>query len=134
MSGRPDAISRVLLIDDSAVQGLLLQRQLAGFNIETCIVRTLAEAHQAITQTGEGMEAVFVELLLQEENGFEVAGELINRYRIPCVLLSSSGNETDHQWAEKLGIASVLLRPVSPAAMKRTLASLSSARLLPQAS
>lgn len=105
----------ILIVNDSSIQNALLGAVLrAGGYAVTC-AKTVAEARRVCEQ-GE-VELALVELLMYQDNGFEVAPLLNQVYKVPVVLLLSRRLEADLMWSATLGLQHFLYRPFSANAL-----------------
>lgn len=103
--------SYVLAVDDSPLQVAVLRSMLLAMHIE---LRTANNVAQCIPHIEAGVPLlVLVELMLDQDNGFQVCRKLLGKYPVACVLMTATGRDTDAAWAEKLGIKAVVSRPIS---------------------
>ncbi|MEX2366847.1 MAG: response regulator [Pseudohongiellaceae bacterium] len=114
------------LLNDSAFQRALLAEQLQAMGL------VLASAEQMdglwhILET-KAPAVVFLELLMFEGNGFMHGRRILDNFNVPCILLSSTGRETDARWADKLGISQTLQRPFTTLDLQNCLSRLGLAR------
>lgn len=100
---------RVLILDDSPLQILLLRRLLEALGFEVASAGTPAEARAQIAMRRPDL--LLVELLPGQGNGFEHGSLLMEAHGIPAILLSASGRGTDVLWARRLGFAHCLRCP-----------------------
>lgn len=109
---------RVLVVDDNAMNRLILRETLTAWGIVTeeaangpSALRTMEEA----LRDGRPFQLVLLDRKLGQGDGFDVAKEMrrMEGYRdIPILLLSSSEAIGDRDRAEEVGIREVLLKPI----------------------
>lgn len=84
---------RILIIDDDEKLCLLVQEYLGsmGYEVESAYTGT-----EGLKMAIEGhFQAVILDVMLPEMDGFEVLRELRTRSNIPVLMLTSRGDETD---------------------------------------
>lgn len=118
MSGRTGT---VLIINDSPVLALQLQRQLRVLDVPATPVDL---AHFRPLAANARLAIVDVQLL--KGNGFAVARELAGA-SCPVVLTSGTGRGTDIHWGIGAGARAVLTRPVSSLRLQEILDALAAA-------
>jgi len=103
---------RVLLIDDDTRLTAMLSDYLAaaGFQVES---RPTAERGLAALERG-GWDAVVLDLMLPDIEGFEVCRTIRGRSDIPILMLTARGEETDRVVGLELGADDYLAKPFSP--------------------
>lgn len=121
------ATPKVLVVNDSPLLAAELQQMLAGLGLEAV---TLHEPELAPALAVDAA-AVFIEIQLLHDNGFQVARRVRAAAGCPVVLLSGSGRATDVEWAVRAGASAVLARPLLLEALHWTLEQIG---VLPQAS
>jgi two-component system sensor histidine kinase/response regulator len=121
---------RVLIVDDNAVNRLVLQQQLRVWKmrIGSCVsgieaLRTLHEAHSA----GDPYQIAILDYQMPEMDG-EMLGQAIKAdpliHDIPLIMLSSLGQEGDiRERLKKIGFAAYLVKPARQSELLDTLVS-----------
>lgn len=99
---------RALILNDSAVLSLVLERFLRGLGFRTSIVTVLPEQSELAA-----CDVVFMELLFRDQNGFRLVRRLRRCCRCPVILISGSGRRTDLAWGLRAGASTVISRPLS---------------------
>ena len=109
----------VLIVDDNAVNRLVLCKSLEIEGMITHAVASGAEALQWLSQ-GAGQlppcDIVLLDAQMPEMDGFAVAQHILKLPRcasLPMVMLSSAGMKGDAQRATEVGIAGYLTKPVA---------------------
>ncbi len=113
-------VPQALILDDSPVLSLLLQRQLEA---EGFAVRAVG-SEAALLQHATGAAVAFIELQLWQGNGFRMARRLAGMQACPVVLISGTGRRTDLHWGIRAGAAVVLTRPVPVQQLQQALQAL----------
>ena len=109
-----------LIVDDSPFLALHLARLLDAQGLQARIPADAAE----LRALAGSAAMIFVELELFAASGFEVTRELAASCNCPLVLLTGTGRTTDRQWGLRAGARAVLPRPLTAAALGRTLSML----------
>jgi CheY-like chemotaxis protein len=110
---------RVLIVDDNAVNRLVLTRSLEAEGIITHAVASGDEALQWLAQGSSQMPACDIVLLdaqMPDMDGFTVAKHILKLPRcasLPMVMLSSAGMKGDAQRASEVGIGGYLTKPIA---------------------
>ena len=101
----------------------------AGFIREILLRLLIAEGHQVVAEAHQGIQAIslarqlapeliFLDLVLPEMNGLEVAQEILkNNNQIAIVAMSAIEDESIHQEALNSGCRCFLQKPFSKAAV-----------------
>jgi PAS domain S-box-containing protein len=109
----------VLIVDDNAVNRLVLCKSLEIEGMITHEVASGAEALQWLSQGAGHMppcDIVLLDAQMPEMDGFAVAQHILKLPRcasLPMVMLSSAGMKGDAQRAMQVGIAGYLTKPVA---------------------
>ena len=114
----------VLILDESPVLTLQLQRQLMTLGYTATSLVPIAGFHQQLPHNS----VVFVELMLSQNNGFQLIRALANLPHVSLFLLTGTKRSTDLQWGLCAGAKAVLKRPLTLAVLRNALQSL---QLLP---
>ena len=120
---------RILVVDDNqdAADSLCLLLQSAGHSVQVAFD---GDAALRIAQQFEP-ELVFLDIGMPKTNGYDAA-RLMRAERwgksIHLVALTGWGQEDDKRRAEEAGFNAHLVKPVSPEALRKQIASLASAR------
>jgi CheY-like chemotaxis protein/HPt (histidine-containing phosphotransfer) domain-containing protein len=110
---------RVLIVDDNAVNRLVLSRSLESERIITHAVASGAEALQWLSQGTSHIppcDIVLLDAQMPEMDGFAVAQHILKLPRcasLPMVMLSSAGMKGDAQRASEAGISGYLTKPIA---------------------
>jgi two-component system, sensor histidine kinase and response regulator len=124
---------RVLVVDDNATTGRILQRLLADWGMRPTGVQDGSEAVRALKtarKTGDAFHLVLLDAQMPDMDGFVVA-EKIKRRSSPTaatmatiVMLLSSGQPGDVVRCRELGIGASLRKPVKQSDLFRAISSL----------
>jgi PAS domain S-box-containing protein len=115
---RFDGLS-VLIVDDNAVNRLVLCRSLEAEGMITHATASGAEALQWLSQGPSDMppcDIVLLDAQMPEMDGFAVAQHILKMPRcgaLPLVMLSSAGMKGDAQRAAEVGIVGYMTKPIA---------------------
>ena len=103
---------RILMIEDDAPLAAMTAEYLegAGFEVTTC---PSGEAGLETLRTG-AFDALVLDLMLPDLDGFEVCRRLRRESQIPIVMLTARGDETDRIVGLELGADDYLPKPFNP--------------------
>lgn len=110
---------RALIVDDNAVNRLVLARSLEAENFIAHGVSSGAEALEWLTQDCGSLppcDIVLLDAQMPEMDGFAVAQRVLKLPRcasLPMVMLSSAGMKGDAQRASEVGILGYLTKPIA---------------------
>jgi CheY-like chemotaxis protein len=115
--------ARVLVVDDSEVMRVLVERML---RIDSYIVAHAANGEAALRLLGaETYDVVLTDIFMPDMDGIELLRELrVSAPDIPIVVLTGADRDFDRSIlnaARILGAAAVLLKPVAPAQLRATI-------------
>ncbi len=108
----PDAMTRILLIDDDEK----LEAPLAEY-FERFDLSLVAEHHptRGLKRLGdENFDLVILDVMLPDQDGFEVCREIRKSSNIPIVMLTARGEVTDRVVGLELGADDYLPKPFEP--------------------
>ena len=125
-------MAAILIVDDSVTQNACMQLLLGSTGHHVICVTSINEAR--IFCERNPVELSLVELLLFENNGFEIAPELQKITGAPVVLMLSRLLEADVIWAGAQGISNFLYRPCTPETRLELVAGLVPRKTLPRIS
>ena len=104
--------SRILIIDDDARLGEMLSTYLSG--------RGFAVEHRATVRTGlaaleaGGCDALVLDAMLPDGDGFEVLRKLRARSSMPVLMLTARGDELDRIVGLEIGADDYIAKPFNP--------------------
>ncbi len=103
---------RVLIIDDDERLSAMLEEYLSGHGLE---VTSRARAETGLEAVGTGrFDAVILDVMLPDLDGFEVCRRIRERSSVPVVMLTARGEETDRIVGLEIGADDYLAKPFSP--------------------
>ena len=114
----PFAGCKALIVDDNAVNRLVLSRTLESEGVTTHATASGREALDWLAQVallGTRCDLILLDAQMPEMDGFAVAqqiGRMPQFHKIPVVMLSSAGMKGDAQRASDVGIVSYLSKPI----------------------
>ena len=119
------AISKVMVVDDSATDRLYLNEMLsaAGFEVveadsaEDCIARLVAESP----------DLVIMDVIMPGMNGFQATRAITKDAKtahIPVIVCTGKAQATDVAWALKMGAKACMVKPLVQAELLAQIAGL----------
>ncbi|HEX7476171.1 MAG TPA: response regulator transcription factor [Polyangiales bacterium] len=103
---------RALLIDDDLRLGELLTEYFAPHAVEITHAR---DGQQGLARVEQGgFDVVLLDLTMPGMDGLEVCRRIRQKHRIPIVMLTARGDETDRVVGLELGADDYLPKPFSP--------------------
>lgn len=119
------AIRKILVVDDSASQRLLLSAILTEQGYE---VVTANDGADAVTQSKKEMpDLIVMDVIMPNLNGFQATRAITTdeaTWHIPVILLTSKDMESDRIWGLRQGATAFLHKPVDTEALLELLHSL----------
>lgn len=103
---------RVLIIDDDETLSGMLEEYLSGHGLEVTS-RPRADRGLEAIETGR-FDAVILDVMLPDLDGFEVCRRIRERSAVPVVMLTARGDETDRIVGLEIGADDYLAKPFSP--------------------
>ena len=120
------AISKILIVDDSATDRFYLTDLLEGAGYQ---VIALESGEACVERAAEiNPDLIIMDIIMTGLTGFQATRTLTKdpiTAKIPVILCSGKLQVTDHAWAEKMGARSCILKPVTKDALKAMIAKLS---------
>jgi len=104
--------TRVLIIDDDEALAEMLSEYLTVRNLEV-VARYRADAGLAALEE-ETFDAVILDVMLPDLDGFEVCKRIREHSNIPVLMLTARGDETDRIVGLEIGADDYLPKPFSP--------------------
>src|SRR5919108_2645145 len=119
------AIKKILIVDDSPTDRQFLSEMLSknGFNVSTA--ETAEDAMVKVKQTPPDL--VLMDVVLPGQNGFQATRTLSRdeaTKRIPIILCTSKGQETDKVWGLRQGARDYIVKPINQAELLAKIAAL----------
>jgi DNA-binding response OmpR family regulator len=102
---------RVLLIDDDAALAALVRDYLKPLGYEVTAAST---AHEGLRRLGEGWDAVLLDVMLPDLDGFEVCRRIRAGSDVPVLMLTARGQDEDRIVGLELGADDYLPKPFNP--------------------
>ena len=119
------AINKILIVDDSPTERLYLTDILVknGFAVSTAV-----NGDEAIERIrAERPELILMDVVMPGSNGFQVTRAIARDPELaalPVIICSSKNQETDRIWGMRQGATDYLIKPVDPALLLASIASL----------
>ncbi len=115
-------MGKILIVDDSVVDRLVLKQYLANTTHEVIEVGEPEEALAKISDIRP--DVVLLDIVMPRINGFEICRRLKRDEklsRIPVVMISAKRAKSDIFWARKQGAEDYLTKPVTPETLIHTI-------------
>ncbi len=103
---------RLLMIEDDAALGQLVRDYLAPLGFEVSIVGTAAEGLRRVE--GDGFDAVLLDVMLPDLDGFEVCRRIRQGSDVPVLMLTARGDDEDRIAGLEIGADDYLPKPFNP--------------------
>jgi two-component system, OmpR family, phosphate regulon response regulator OmpR len=103
---------RVLMIEDDASLAAMVGEYLAAFGIKVTARATAADGLKLLRQGG--FEALILDVMLPDLDGFEVCRQVRAASDIPILMLTARGDEMDRIVGLELGADDYLPKPFNP--------------------
>jgi DNA-binding response OmpR family regulator len=103
---------RVLLLDDDARLAEMLRSYLAARGVDADWAKDLATGRQALDRGG--YDALLLDVMLPDGDGFEMLRRLRAGSEIPVLMLTARGEDTDRIVGLELGADDYLPKPFNP--------------------
>ncbi|VXC53846.1 response regulator transcription factor [Massilia sp. 9I] len=119
------AIHNILIVDDSPTERFYLTDILvrAGYAVSTAV-----NGEEAIDKIrAERPQLILMDVVMPGANGFQVTRSIARDPElaaIPVIICSSKNQETDRIWGMRQGARDYLIKPVDPALLLASIASL----------
>ena len=107
---------KVLVVDDSMTQRVILSAILAGQGYEIITANDGAEA--VIKATNELPDLIVMDVVMPNLNGFQATRAITTdetTWHIPVILLTSKDMDSDRIWGMRQGATAFLSKPVDEA-------------------
>ena len=119
------AVKDILVVDDSRTELVFLKGVLSRHGYH---VRTAENAEQALQQIGHQLpDLILMDVVMPGTNGFQLTRTLARHPeygRVPVVICSSKGQETDRVWGLRQGARDYIVKPVDPAQLLARIAAI----------
>ncbi len=114
--------SRVLVVDDSAVERVHLSNMLDDLGMRVLEATSGSEA--IATALREKPDMIFLDIIMGDMDGFNACRELTSSAetaQIPVVMVSSKKNRADKMWATEQGARGYIVKPCTEDDIKAAL-------------
>jgi CheY-like chemotaxis protein len=106
---------KVLVVDDDPIVADLLEEMLAGWGLETTVMRDPLEAHDWLLQDPFRVDLVLTDYTMPRMTGIELARHLtVARADLPVLLYSGFGSDIDPHEAARCGVSALIAKPLEP--------------------
>jgi DNA-binding response OmpR family regulator len=103
---------RLLMIEDDATLARLVREYLAPLGFEVTTVGTATEGLRRVEQ--EGPDAVLLDVMLPDLDGFEVCRRIRRGSDVPILMLTARGDDEDRIAGLEIGADDYLPKPFNP--------------------
>lgn len=103
---------RLLMIEDDAALGELVRDYLAPLGFDVSIVGTAAEGLRRVG--AEAFDAVLLDVMLPDLDGFEVCRRIRQGSDVPVLMLTARGDDEDRIAGLEIGADDYLPKPFNP--------------------
>ena len=103
---------RILMIEDDETLSSMKVDYLSGFGMAVTVAATVAEGRRQMS--AQGFDALLLDVMLPDGDGFEVCREVRARSDIPILMLTARGEDTDRIVGLELGADDYLPKPFNP--------------------
>lgn len=103
---------RLLIIDDDQELTELLKEYLEQHHFILSCAHLPSEGFEKLNQ--ENPSLIILDVMLPEQNGFEVCAEIRKKSRVPIIMLSAQGRVSDRVQGLQLGADDYLPKPFEP--------------------
>lgn len=105
-------LKKILIVDDSAAEVKLMQSVLGRAGYESVAVSDPTRIEQVIDV--EHPHLILLDVVMPQRNGFQACRELKGKAeycRIPVIMVSSKGMDSDRFWARQQGADGYVSKP-----------------------
>lgn len=103
---------RILMIEDDETLSSMTVDYLSGFGMAVTVAATVAEGRRQMS--AQGFDALLLDVMLPDGDGFELCREVRARSDIPILMLTARGEDTDRIVGLELGADDYLPKPFNP--------------------
>jgi DNA-binding response OmpR family regulator len=103
---------RLLMIEDDAALAQLVRDYLAPLGFDVTIVETATEGLRRVE--GESFDAVLLDIMLPDLDGFEVCRRIRRSSDVPVLMLTARGDDEDRIAGLEIGADDYLPKPFNP--------------------
>jgi DNA-binding response OmpR family regulator len=102
----------ILIIDDEADMRHLIEMYLGNSGFQCYTAENGSEGYNILENTS--IDLIILDIMMPEEDGFEVCSRIREKSDIPIIFLSAKGEEWDKVKALQLGGDDFIVKPFSP--------------------
>ena len=104
--------NKILIVDDDAKLRSLLAKYLKGYGIEALLLSDGKGLPDVILK--DKPDLIILDVMLGRENGLDILKDIRSSSRIPVIMLTAKGEETDRIVGLELGADDYLPKPFNP--------------------
>ncbi|GLB61145.1 response regulator transcription factor [Cytobacillus sp. NCCP-133] len=106
------SMQNILIIDDEADMRNLIEMYLGNSGFQCFTAENGSEAYNILKNTA--IDFVILDIMMPEEDGYEVCSRIRGNSEIPIIFLSAKGEEWDKVKALQLGGDDYIVKPFTP--------------------
>jgi len=103
---------RILMIEDDERLSSMTADYLSGFGMQLAVAPTAADGRRRLAE--DSFDALLLDVMLPDGDGFEICREVRARSDIPILMLTARGEDTDRIVGLELGADDYLPKPFNP--------------------
>jgi twitching motility two-component system response regulator PilH len=108
-------VALILIVDDSPTEVHVMKKALEKGGFTTA---TAGDGQEGVRMAREmHPDLIFMDIVMPGMNGYQATRAIVNdpdTKRIPIVMVTSKGHDTDRVWGLRQGAVDYLVKPVSP--------------------
>jgi len=108
-------VALILIVDDSPTEVHVMKKALEKGGFKTA---TAGDGQEGVRLAKEmHPDLIFMDIVMPGMNGYQATRAIVNdpgTRRIPIVMVTSKGHDTDRVWGLRQGAVDYLVKPVSP--------------------
>jgi len=108
-------VALILIVDDSPTEVHVMKKALEKGGFTTA---TAGDGQEGVRMAREmHPDLIFMDIVMPGMNGYQATRAIVNdpdTRRIPIVMVTSKGHDTDRVWGLRQGAVDYLVKPVSP--------------------
>jgi twitching motility two-component system response regulator PilH len=109
------AMPLILIVDDSPTEVHVMKKALERHGYRTAAAADGAEGIRLAREMSPDL--IFMDVVMPGMNGYQATRTLVNdpkTQKIPIIMVTSKGQETDKIWGLRQGAVDYMVKPVSP--------------------
>ena len=119
------AINKILIVDDSPTEALFMSDLLGKRGFKVSVAGNSDQAFARLES--ESFDLILMDVVMPGQNGYQATRAIKrdDRFKdIPVIMCTSKGLDTDRIWGMRQGAKDYFVKPVDPAKLLATIATL----------